>query len=58
MDKLLPCPPRVTKSLPALTPIMTTARALNDRLWELLTRRGPLTPEEWAYVEDIERQEG
>jgi hypothetical protein len=39
----------------ALARIDTPVRELNHRLWKLLTKPGPLSAEEWAYIEECER---
>ena len=44
------------RGLPTLSPVTSTARALNHDLWALLTKAEPLTPDEWAMVEELERQ--
>ena len=48
-------PAAKTHSLAALPLVTTPARPLNDRLWALLTRPGPLTADEWAYIDEQER---
>jgi hypothetical protein len=45
-----------TQLLPTLTPMTTQTRALNQDLWQLLTKAEPLTAEEWALVEEFERK--
>lgn len=42
-------------SIPAPARIDTPVRELNSRLWALLTKPGPLSAEEWAYIEECER---
>jgi hypothetical protein len=44
--------PRPINALPRVT---TELRALDDGLWALLTRPGPLTADEWAYIKAHER---
>ena len=44
--------PIVITSLPVIT---TRVRQLDEKLWDLLSRPGPLTAEEWAYIEQQER---
>jgi len=43
------------RALPTLVRVETPIRPINERLWALLTKPGKLTPEEWAYVEECER---
>jgi len=45
----------VTATIPMLPRIATPVRQVNDRLWALLSKPGPLSAEEWAYVEECER---
>jgi hypothetical protein len=38
-----------------IQPITTSVRRLNQRLWEIYVKRGPLTAKERALVEQAER---
>jgi hypothetical protein len=37
-----------------LTPITVEVRSLDNRLWDIFHKDGPLTPEEQAYLEAAE----
>lgn len=38
----------------ALTPITAEVRSLDNRLWNIFYKEGPLTPEEQAYLDAAE----
>jgi hypothetical protein len=38
----------------ALAPITAEARSLDNRLWDIFYKDGPLTPEEQAYLDAAE----
>jgi hypothetical protein len=38
----------------ALTPITAEVRSLDNRLWDIFYKDGPLTPEEQAYLDAAE----
>ena len=37
-----------------LTPITVEVRSLDNRLWEIFYKHGPLTPQEQAYLDAAE----
>lgn len=37
-----------------LTPITVEVRSLDNRLWDIINKDGPLTPEEQAYLDAAE----
>jgi hypothetical protein len=38
----------------ALAPITAEVRSLDNRLWAIFYKEGPLTPEEQAYLDAVE----
>jgi hypothetical protein len=43
--------------LPRLATITTAVRQCDERLWALLRQPGPLSADDWAYIEAQERAE-
>ena len=37
-----------------LAPINIEVRSLDNRLWDIINKDGPLTPEEQAYLDAVE----
>ena len=42
--------------IPALPLITTPVRQLDDRLWTIFNKKGPLTEDEQAYLDRIEAE--